>query len=43
LGREANPTVSSFLTGTDDLQIDSIKEVTNLGKDIKKRRRKKAG
>ena len=43
LGREANPTVSSFLTGTDDLQIDSIKEVTKLGKDIKKRRKKKAG
>lgn len=43
LGREATPTPSSLLTGTDDLQIDSIREATNLGKDIKKRRRKKAG
>lgn len=43
LGREATPTLSSLLTGTDDLQIDSIREATNLGKDIKKRRRKKAG
>jgi hypothetical protein len=42
LGREATPTVSSFLTGTDDVQIDSIRQVTKLGKDVKKHRRKTA-
>lgn len=43
LGRQATPSVSSLLTGTDDLQIDSVREVTKLGKDIKKRRRIKTG
>jgi hypothetical protein len=42
LGREATPTVSSLLTGTDDVQIDSIRQVTKLGKDVKKHRRKTA-
>jgi hypothetical protein len=42
LGREATPTVSTFLTGSDDVQIDSVREVTKLGKDIKKHRRKTA-
>jgi hypothetical protein len=40
LGREATPTVSSLLTGSDDVQIDSVREVTKLGKDVKKHRRK---
>jgi hypothetical protein len=36
IGREATPTISSLLTGSDDIQIDSIKQVTKLGRDIKK-------
>jgi hypothetical protein len=40
LGREATPTVSSLLTGSDDVHIDSVREVTKLGKDVKKHRRK---
>jgi hypothetical protein len=40
LGRDATPTVSSLLTGSDDVQIDSVREVTKLGKDVKKHRRK---
>jgi hypothetical protein len=40
LGREATPTVSSLLTGSDDVQIDSVREVTKLGKDVKKHRRR---
>jgi hypothetical protein len=42
LGREATPSVSSLLTGSDDVQIDSIRQVTKLGKDVKKHRRKTA-
>lgn len=40
IGREATPTVSSLLTGSDDIQVDSVREVAKLGKDLKKRRRK---
>ena len=39
LGREATPTISSFITGSDDIQVDSVKEVTKLGKDIKNSRK----
>jgi hypothetical protein len=42
LGREATPSVSSLLTASDDVQIDSIRQVTKLGKDVKKHRRKTA-
>ena len=38
LGREATPTISSIVTGSDDIQVDSIKEVTKFGKDITKHR-----
>ena len=38
LGREATPTISSIVTGSDDIQVDSIKEVTKFGKDIRKHR-----
>jgi len=39
LGREATPTISSFVTGSDDIQVDSVKEVTKLGKDIRNSRK----
>ena len=39
LGREATPTISSFITGSDDIQVDSLKEVTKLGKYIKNSRK----
>jgi len=39
LGRDAAPTISSFVTGSDDIQVDSVREVTKLGKDIKKSRK----
>ena len=39
LGREATPTISSFITGSDDIQVDSVKEVTKLSKDIKNSRK----
>jgi hypothetical protein len=40
LGRDATPTISSFITGSDDIQVDSVRQVTKLGKDIKKHRDK---
>jgi hypothetical protein len=36
IGREATPTVSSLVTGSDDIQIDSIIQVAKLDRDIKK-------
>jgi hypothetical protein len=36
IGREATPIISSLLTGSDDIQIDSIRQVAKLDKDIKK-------
>jgi hypothetical protein len=36
IGREATPKISSLLTGSDDIQIDSIMQVTKLDKDNKK-------
>jgi hypothetical protein len=36
VGRDATPTLSSLLTGSDDIQIDSIRQIAKLGKDIKK-------
>ena len=39
LGRNAAPTISSFVTGSDDIQVDSVREVAKLGKDIKKSRK----
>jgi hypothetical protein len=40
LGRDAKPTLSTLVTGTDDIQVDSVRQVTKLGKDIKKGRKK---
>jgi hypothetical protein len=36
LGRDAKPTLSTLVTGTHDIQVDSVRQVTKLGKDIKK-------
>jgi hypothetical protein len=36
IGREATPTVSSLVTGSDDIQIDSIIQVAKLDRYIKK-------
>ena len=40
LGRDAKPTLSTLVTRTDDIQVDSVRQVTKLGKDIKKRRKR---
>ena len=40
LGRDAKPTLSTLVTATDDIQVDSVRQVTKLGKDIKKRRKR---
>ena len=34
IGRDATPTISSILTGSDDIHIDSITQAAKLGKDI---------
>lgn len=36
MGRRATPTISSFLTRSDNIQIDSITQVAKLDRDIKK-------
>jgi hypothetical protein len=36
IGREATPSISSFITGSDDIQIDSVRQVANLDRDLKK-------
>ena len=36
IGRGATPTISSLVTGSDDIQIDSIIQVAKLDRDIKK-------
>ena len=41
IGREATPKISSLLTGSDDIQIDSIRQVAKLDRDIKKSNEKK--
>jgi hypothetical protein len=40
LGRDAKPTLSTLVTRTDDIQVDSVRQVTKLGKDVKKRRKR---
>ena len=41
LGRDATPTISSILTGSDDIHIDSVTQAAKLGKDISRRKRSK--
>lgn len=36
IGMEATPIISSLLTGSDDIQIDSIRQVAKLDRDINK-------
>ena len=36
IGRRATPTISSLVTGSDDIQVDSIIQVAKLDRDIKK-------
>lgn len=38
IGRDATPTISSIITGSDDIQIDSITQAAKLGKDITKKK-----
>jgi hypothetical protein len=38
IGRDATPTISSIITGSDDIQIDSITQAARLGKDITKKK-----
>lgn len=38
IGRDATPTISSILTGSDDIQIDSVTQAAKLGKDIVKKK-----
>ena len=40
LGRDARPTLSTLVTGTDDIQVDSIRQAAKLGKDVKKGRKR---
>ena len=40
LGRDAKPTLSTLVTGTDDIQVDSVRQVTKLGKEVKKGRKR---
>jgi hypothetical protein len=40
LGRDAKPTLSTLLTRTDNIQVDSVRQVTKLGKDVKKGRKR---
>jgi hypothetical protein len=35
LSRDATHTLNSFVTGTDDIHVDSVRQVTNFSKDIK--------
>jgi hypothetical protein len=35
LSRDATPTINSFVTGSEDIHVDSIRQVTKFGKDIK--------
>ena len=34
IGRDATPTISSILTGNEDIQVDSVIQAAKLGKDI---------
>lgn len=36
IGRGATPTISSVITGSDDIQIDSLRQIAKLDRDLKK-------
>jgi len=33
--QRCHPTINSFVTGSDDIHVDSVRQVTKFGKDIK--------
>ena len=33
--QRCHPTIKSFVTGSDDIHVDSVRQVTKFGKDIK--------
>ena len=35
LSRDVTHTINSFVTGSDDIHVDSVRQVTKFGKDIK--------
>jgi hypothetical protein len=35
LGKEAHPTLSRLITGSDDIQVDSVRESIKLGRELK--------
>jgi hypothetical protein len=41
IGREATPIIRSLLTGSADIQMDSIRQVAKLDRDIRKQMKKK--
>ena len=41
IGRDATPAISSILTGSDDIQIDSIAQAAKFGNDIIKKKKSK--
>ena len=41
IGKDATPTISSILTGSDDIQIDSVTQAAKLGNDLSKKMVKK--
>lgn len=40
IGRDATPTLSSIITGSDDIQINSVTQVAKLGQDVSKSRKR---
>jgi hypothetical protein len=36
VGKKAHPTLSRILSGSDDIQINSVKEAAKLGRDLQK-------
>lgn len=40
LGKEANPTLSKFITRSDDIQVDSVRESIKLGRELKSKKEK---
>jgi hypothetical protein len=40
IGRDATPTLSSVVTRSDDIHIDSIRQAAKLGKDLSKSNKK---
>ena len=39
IGKDAAPKVSTILTRSDDIQVDSVREVAKLGRDLKKHKK----